>query len=63
MTRLYHPGPVVAREAGKILFAENPGLSLKIVGEFNLEDFIVARICDQLAVRQDLMRRWGDGEK
>ena len=50
-------------DAGAVVLPAMPGFYHKPTTIHDLVDFIVARICDQLAVRQDLMHRWGDGEK
>jgi 4-hydroxy-3-polyprenylbenzoate decarboxylase len=49
-----------AAEAGAIMLPAMPGFyhGPKTIGD--LVDFVVARICDQLAVANTLIRRWGD---
>jgi flavin prenyltransferase len=47
-------------EAGAIVLPASPGFYHGVKGIRDLVDFIVARICDQLAVPHNLMRRWGE---
>ena len=54
MTRLAH--------AGGVILPAMPGFYHAPTSMADLVDFVVARICDQLGVRQSLLARWGDGE-
>jgi 4-hydroxy-3-polyprenylbenzoate decarboxylase len=49
-----------ATEAGAIVLPASPGFyhGAKSIGD--LVDFVVARICDQLGVEHNLIRRWGE---
>jgi 4-hydroxy-3-polyprenylbenzoate decarboxylase len=49
-----------AAEAGAVVLPAMPGFyhGAKTIGD--LVDFIVARICDQLGVEHQLMKRWGE---
>ncbi len=49
----------VAAQAGAVILPAMPGFYHGAASVQDLVDFIVARICDQLGVRNDLMRRWG----
>jgi flavin prenyltransferase len=51
MTRLTH--------AGATILPSMPGFYHNPASIADLIDFIVARICDHLAVEQTLMKRWG----
>ncbi len=46
-------------EAGAILLPAMPGFYHGATTIADLVDFVVARICDQLGVAHQLMRRWG----
>lgn len=48
-----------ATEAGAVVLPASPGFYHGAATISDLVDFIVARICDQLGIRQDLIRRWG----
>jgi len=48
-----------AAEAGAIVLPAMPGFYRRPTRVEDLIDFIVGRICDQLAVPQELMERWG----
>lgn len=48
-------------EAGAVVLPASPGFYHGAATIADLVDFIVARICDQLGVRQELIHRWGDG--
>jgi flavin prenyltransferase len=48
-----------AAEAGAIVLPAMPGFYRRPTRVEELIDFIVGRICDQLAVPQELMERWG----
>jgi 4-hydroxy-3-polyprenylbenzoate decarboxylase len=50
-----------AAEAGAIVLPAMPGFYHGVTKVQDLVDFIVARICDQLQVEHDLIRRWGGG--
>lgn len=47
-------------EAGATVMPASPGWYHGVHALHDLVDFIVARICDQLGVEHDLMRRWGE---
>lgn len=47
-------------EAGTIVVPASPGWYHGVETLADLVDFIVARICDQLGVRNALMKRWGE---
>lgn len=49
-----------ATEAGAIVVPAAPGWYHGVETLADLVDFIVARICDQLGVRNALMKRWGE---
>jgi 4-hydroxy-3-polyprenylbenzoate decarboxylase len=46
-------------EAGAVVLPAMPGFYHGVEHVRDLVDFVVARVCDQLAVPHDLMRRWG----
>jgi 4-hydroxy-3-polyprenylbenzoate decarboxylase len=48
-------------EAGAVVLPAMPGFYHGAQTVRDLVDFIVARICDQLDVPHELMRRWGEG--
>ncbi len=48
-----------AARAGAVVLPASPGFYHEVGGVGDLVDFIVGRICDQLGVRHDLIRRWG----
>jgi 4-hydroxy-3-polyprenylbenzoate decarboxylase len=47
-------------EAGAVVLPASPGWYHDVRSLRDLVDFVVARICDQLGVEHQLMRRWGD---
>ncbi len=47
-------------EAGATILPAMPGFYHNPQSIHDLIDFIVARICDQLGVKHELMKRWGD---
>jgi flavin prenyltransferase len=49
-------------DAGAVILPAAPGFYHQPLTIHDLVDFVVARICDQLGVPTDLMRRWGDEE-
>jgi 4-hydroxy-3-polyprenylbenzoate decarboxylase len=49
-----------AAEAGAVVLPAMPGFYHGVTSIRDLVDFVVARICDQLGVDSDLMRRWGE---
>lgn len=51
-----------ACEAGALVLPAAPGWYHGVTGVADLVDFVVARVCDHLGVRNALMKRWGDGE-
>jgi 4-hydroxy-3-polyprenylbenzoate decarboxylase len=52
-----------AAAAGVVVLPAMPGFYHGAQTIADLVDFMVARICDQLGVENDLMRRWGEGGK
>ena len=48
-----------AAEAGAVVLPAMPGFYHGVTSLRDLLDFIVGRICDQLGVRNELIRRWG----
>lgn len=48
-----------AHEAGAVILPASPGFYHGARSIADLVDFVVARICDQLGVANDLVRRWG----
>ncbi len=48
-----------AAEAGAVVLPAMPGFYHGVTSLRDLVDFIVGRICDQLGVRNELIRRWG----
>lgn len=51
-----------AAEAGAVILPAMPGFYHGVATVQDLVDFVVARICDQLGVENDLIRRWGSAE-
>jgi 4-hydroxy-3-polyprenylbenzoate decarboxylase len=51
----------LAAEAGAVILPASPGFYHGAEKVSDLIDFVVARICDQLGVEHQLMRRWGSG--
>jgi flavin prenyltransferase len=49
-----------ATEAGAIVLPASPGFYHSAKSIDDLVDFVVARICDQLGVEHNLIRRWGE---
>ena len=49
-----------AAEAGAVVLPAMPGFYQGVHTICDLIDFVVARICDQLGVKQSLMKRWGE---
>ncbi len=50
-------------EAGAVVLPASPGFYHGVRSVRDLIDFVVARICDQLGVDHNLMRRWGEIDK
>jgi len=48
-----------AAEAGAVVLPAMPGFYHGVASLRDLVDFIVGRICDQLGIRNELIRRWG----
>jgi flavin prenyltransferase len=46
-------------EAGAVVLPASPGWYHDVRSPNDLVDFVVARICDQLGVEHNLMKRWG----
>ncbi|TWT43371.1 UbiX family flavin prenyltransferase [Botrimarina hoheduenensis] len=51
-----------ATEAGAIVLPAAPGWYHGVQSLADLVDFVVARVCDQLGVRNALIQRWGEEE-
>ena len=49
-----------ATEAGAVVLPAAPGWYHGVESLADLVDFVVARICDQLGVRNALINRWGE---
>ncbi len=49
-----------AAEAGAIVLPAMPGFYHGVTSIRDLVDFVVTRICDQLGIDNQLMRRWGE---
>jgi 4-hydroxy-3-polyprenylbenzoate decarboxylase len=47
-------------EAGAVVLPASPGWYYDVNSPIDLVDFVVARICDQLAVEHTLTKRWGE---
>jgi 4-hydroxy-3-polyprenylbenzoate decarboxylase len=52
----------LAATAGAVVLPAMPGWYHGVQTVFDLIDFVVARVLDQLAIPHHLMRRWGEGE-
>ncbi len=50
-------------DAGAIVLPAMPGFYHGATSIAELIDFVVARICDQLGVEHQLMRRWGEAQR
>ena len=48
-----------AAEAGAVILPAMPGFYHGVKSILDLVDFVVARICDQLAIPNSLIKRWG----
>ena len=48
-----------AAEAGAVILPAMPGFYHGVKSVRDLVDFVVARICDQLAIPNSLIKRWG----
>jgi 4-hydroxy-3-polyprenylbenzoate decarboxylase len=48
-----------AAEAGAVILPAMPGFYHKVTSIRDLVDFVVGRICDQLGIPNELVRRWG----
>jgi 4-hydroxy-3-polyprenylbenzoate decarboxylase len=51
---------VSASQTGAILLPAMPAFYHGVKGVGDLVDFVVARICDQLGIRNSLIQRWGN---
>ena len=47
-------------EAGAIILPAMPAFYTRPQSLQDMVDFVVGRICDQLGVEHDLLRRWGE---
>jgi 4-hydroxy-3-polyprenylbenzoate decarboxylase len=52
----------ICAEAGAVILPAMPAFYTKPKSIDDMIDFVVGRICDQLGVEHDLLRRWGDGD-
>jgi 4-hydroxy-3-polyprenylbenzoate decarboxylase len=50
-------------EAGAVVLPAMPAFYTKPQSISDMVDFVVGRICDQLGVEHDLVKRWGDGSE
>lgn len=50
-------------EAGAVVLPAAPGFYHRPLTMHDLVDFVVGRICDQLGVRADMMKRWGTEDR
>jgi 4-hydroxy-3-polyprenylbenzoate decarboxylase len=50
---------VAIHEAGAVVLPASPGFYAGARSIADLVDFLVARICDQLGVDNELVHRWG----
>lgn len=50
-------------EAGAVVLPAMPGFYNRPRSVSDMVDFVVARVCDQLGVAHNLLRRWGDHEE
>ena len=46
-------------EGGGVVLPASPGFYHGVDAVADLVNFVVARICDQLAVKNELIKRWG----
>jgi flavin prenyltransferase len=51
-----------ATEAGAVVLPASPGFYHGAKSMDDLVNFVVARICDQLGVEHELIKRWGEGQ-
>jgi 4-hydroxy-3-polyprenylbenzoate decarboxylase len=51
-----------ATEAGAVVLPASPGFYHGVEAVADLVNFVVARICDQLGVGNELISRWGAGK-
>ena len=51
---------VLLAEAGAVVLPAMPAFYTRPRSVADMVDFVVARVCDQLGVPHDLVRRWGD---
>ncbi len=49
-------------EAGAVVLPAMPGFYTRPRSLADAVDFVVGRVCDQLGVAHDLLRRWGEGD-
>ncbi len=54
---------VACAEAGAVVLPASPAFYTRPRSLADAVDFIVGRICDQLGVAHDLLRRWGESEE
>lgn len=52
-----------AAEAGAVVLPAMPAFYTRPQSVADMVDFVVARVCDQLAVGHQLTRRWGEGTR
>ena len=51
---------VLLAEAGAVVLPAMPAFYTRPHSVSDMVDFVVARVCDQLGVPHDLVRRWGE---
>jgi 4-hydroxy-3-polyprenylbenzoate decarboxylase len=49
-------------EAGAVILPAMPAFYARPRSLADVVDFVVGRVCDQLAVEHDLLRRWGGAD-
>lgn len=54
---------VAVAEAGAVVLPAMPAFYTRPRGVADMVDFVVARVCDQLAVPHTLLERWGEGDR
>ncbi|HVK11844.1 MAG TPA: UbiX family flavin prenyltransferase, partial [Gemmataceae bacterium] len=52
-----------AAEAGAVVLPAMPAFYTRPRSVADMVDFVVARVCDQLAVPHNLLERWGEGDR
>jgi 4-hydroxy-3-polyprenylbenzoate decarboxylase len=49
-------------EAGAVVLPAMPAFYTRPGAVAEMVDFVVGRVCDQLGVRHQLLKRWGEGQ-